>query len=53
VTRALAPRPRLRLTDAGEAIVQAWALAAEPIVAAAAASLVGEIRGGLALEPRA
>jgi hypothetical protein len=53
VTRALASRPRLRLTDGGEAIVQAWALATGPIVAAAAPTLVGEIRSGLSLEPRA
>jgi hypothetical protein len=52
VTRALASRPRLRLTDGGETIVQAWALASEPIVAAAAGELVEEIERGLALHAR-
>jgi hypothetical protein len=49
VTRALASRPRLRLTDGGEAIVQTWAHLAAPIVAAAAGALVGEIQTGLAI----
>jgi hypothetical protein len=49
VTRALASRPRLRLTDGGEAIVNAWALASAPLVAAAADELVGELRSGLRL----
>jgi hypothetical protein len=49
VTRALASRPRLRLTGGGEAIVLEWARASAPIVAAAAGTLIGEIQSGLGL----
>jgi hypothetical protein len=52
VTRALASRPRLRLTDEGAAIVREWTALTEPIVAAAADELIVELRRGLSLAPR-
>jgi hypothetical protein len=47
VSRALASRPRLRLTEDGDRIVHAWAAAAGPLVALAAPKLVAELRAGL------
>ncbi len=52
VTRALATRPRLRLTAEGEAIVRVWAAASEHLVADAASELMTELRRGLSLAPR-
>jgi hypothetical protein len=47
VTRALAPRPRLRLTPDGERLVLAWAEESKAIVESAAPSLMGEVTRGL------
>jgi len=49
VTRALASRPRLRLTDAGAEIVRQWSVLSESVVAAAAGELIAELRRGLSL----
>jgi hypothetical protein len=49
VTRALASRPRLRLTDAGADIVRKWSALSEPVVAAAADDLITELRRGLSI----
>jgi hypothetical protein len=49
VMRALEPRPRLALNEAGAALVRKWAVQSEPIVATAAEALLDEVRRGLAL----
>jgi hypothetical protein len=47
IVRALSGRPRLRVDEAGERIVRAWAEEARPVVAAAASQLVAEVLSGI------
>jgi hypothetical protein len=49
VSRALASRPRLCLTDAGTEIVRQWTVLSEPVVAGAAGELIAELRRGLSI----
>jgi hypothetical protein len=47
IVRALSGRPRLRVDEAGERVVLAWAEEARPVVAAAAGRLLAEVLSGI------